>query len=173
MVCQLQQLNLWVLRGILTHGGDKCPGFFMYIKVEDYSNWIMSKTKKTSRPLSSFHHWENSLLLPNYKAHFTVTQRKHSGLGQGEWSQAYSQGQKKATIHSLPANSSRKSPDIRGKRLKELGRSSAVAEPPMYYDYYGGDSGESGGPISGQNRSHQSQEIILFFFVLVFFCSGS
>uniref|UniRef100_A0A673UPU1 Inactive serine protease 54 n=1 Tax=Suricata suricatta TaxID=37032 RepID=A0A673UPU1_SURSU len=209
MICQLQQLNLWVLRGLLSHGGEKCPGFFMYIKVEDYSDWIMFKTEKTSRPLSSFHHWVNSLSSPSYKAHFAITKRKHSGLGQAGWSQAYSKGQKKATVHSLPAKSSRKSPNARGKGLKELsrssvaarqkkttvrslpakssrkspntwgkglkelGKSSVAAGQPMYYDYYGGDSEEGARPISGQNRLHQPQEIILFFFVLLFSCHGS
>ncbi|XP_042774755.1 LOW QUALITY PROTEIN: inactive serine protease 54 [Panthera onca] len=172
MMCQLQQQNLWVLRGVLSHGGEKCPGFLLYLKVEDYGDWIMSKTKKTSHPLSAFHHWENLLPSLSYKEHFTVTQRKHSGLGQGGWSPAHVQGQKKADVYSLPANSSRKSPDIGRKGLRELGRTSVVDTQPMYYDYYGGDSGEGRGPISGQNRLHQPQEITLFFFVLVFFCNG-
>ena len=155
MMCQLQQQNLWVLRGVLSHGGEKCPGFLLYLKVEDYGDWIMSKTKKTSHPLSAFHHWENLLPSLSYKEHFTVTQRKHSGLGQGGWSLAHVQGQKKTDVYSLPANSSRKSPDIGRKGLRELGRTSVVDIQPMYYDYYGGDSGEGRGPISGQNRLHQ------------------
>ena len=59
MMCQLKEMSLWVLRGILSQGGEKCPGLFLYIRVEDYSDWITSKTRKTSSPLSSFHHWEN------------------------------------------------------------------------------------------------------------------
>ncbi|XP_025867626.2 LOW QUALITY PROTEIN: inactive serine protease 54 [Vulpes vulpes] len=172
MMCQLQQLNLWVLRGILSHGGEECPGVFLYIRVEDYSDWIISKTKKTSHPLSSFHHLEDSFPFFSYSSHIIVTQRKHSGLGQGVWSQTYMQGQKRVTIHSWPTNSFSKGPDVGEKGLKELGKSSVAAIQPMYYDYYGGYAGDGGGPISGQNRLHQPQEIILFFFVLVFFCNG-
>ncbi|XP_032179729.1 LOW QUALITY PROTEIN: inactive serine protease 54 [Mustela erminea] len=183
MMCQLQKLNMWVLTGILSHGGEKCPGLFLYIKVEDYSDWIMSKTKKTSRPLSSFHHWEESFPFPSYSSRVIMTPKKHSGLGQGEWSQTYMQGHIKVTSHTLPTlptlptfpalptNSSRKSLVMGVKGLGELGRSSVMAAQPMYYDYYG-EAGDSGGSTSGQNRLHRPQEIILFFSVLVFFCNG-
>ena len=174
MMCQLQELNMWVLTGIVSQGGEKCPGLFLYIKVEDYSDWIMSKTEKTSRPLSSFHHWEESFPFSSYSSHIFVTPRRHSGLGQGEWSQTFTQGHKKVTLHTLPTlptNSSRKSSDVREQGLGELGKSSVVAAQPMYYDYYG-EAGDSGGSISGQNRLHQPQEITLFFLVLVVFCNG-
>ncbi|XP_011219792.2 LOW QUALITY PROTEIN: inactive serine protease 54 [Ailuropoda melanoleuca] len=171
MMCQLQQVNMWVLRGILSHGGEKCPGLFLYIKVEDYSDWIMSKTKKTSRPLSSFHHWEESFPFSSYSSHIIVTPRKHSGLGQGEWSQAYVQEQEKITLHTWPY-SSRESPDLGEKGLTELGKSSVAAVQPIYYDYHGGEARDGGRPISGQKRLRQPQEITLFFFVLLFFCNG-
>uniref|UniRef100_A0A7N5KFS8 Peptidase S1 domain-containing protein n=1 Tax=Ailuropoda melanoleuca TaxID=9646 RepID=A0A7N5KFS8_AILME len=170
MMCQLQQVNMWVLRGILSHGGEKCPGLFLYIKVEDYSDWIMSKTKKTSRPLSSFHHWEESFPFSSYSSHIIVTQ-KTSGLGQGEWSQAYVQEQEKITLHTWPY-SSRESPDLGEKGLTELGKSSVAAVQPIYYDYHGGEARDGGRPISGQKRLRQPQEITLFFFVLLFFCNG-
>ncbi|XP_034880984.1 LOW QUALITY PROTEIN: inactive serine protease 54 [Mirounga angustirostris] len=170
MMCQLQQLNMWVLRGILSHGGENCPGLFLYINVEDYSDWIMSKTKKTSRPLSSFHHWEEPFPFSSYSSHIIVTPKKHSGLGHGEQSQADVQEQNKVTLYTFPTNSSTESPDLEEKGLGELGKSSAVSADPIYSDYYG-EAGEGSGPISGQNRLHQPQEIILFFFVLVFFCN--
>ncbi|XP_035980205.2 LOW QUALITY PROTEIN: inactive serine protease 54 [Halichoerus grypus] len=170
MMCQPQQLNMWVLRGILSHGGENCPGLFLYIKVEDYSDWIMSKTKKTSRPLSSFHHWEEPFPFSSYSSHIIVTSKKHSGLGQGEQSQADVQEQNKVTLYTFPTNSSTESPDLEEKGLGELGKSSVVSGDPIYSDYYG-EAGEGSGPISGQNRLHQPQEIILFFFVLVFFCN--
>nr|KAF6407832.1 serine protease 54 [Molossus molossus] len=33
LMCQLQGSDLWVLRGLLSQGGEKCPGLFLYIKV--------------------------------------------------------------------------------------------------------------------------------------------
>ncbi|XP_061028416.1 LOW QUALITY PROTEIN: inactive serine protease 54 [Eubalaena glacialis] len=172
MMCELKELNLWVLRGILSQGGEKCPGLFLYIKVEDYSNWITSKTKKTSPPLSSFYHWENPIPLPSHSSHDVVTQKKHAGLSQVGWSQPHFQGQKRATMHSWSqmANGTPVSLDFREKGLRESDKSE-VAIQPMYYDYYGGEVGE-GGSLSGQNRLHQPQEIILFSFVLVFFGNG-
>ncbi|XP_027998856.2 inactive serine protease 54 [Eptesicus fuscus] len=60
LMCQLQGLDLWVLRGILTQGGEKCPGLFLYVKVEDYSDWITSETQTDSLlPLSMFHHYHH------------------------------------------------------------------------------------------------------------------
>ncbi|KAJ8792007.1 hypothetical protein J1605_020209 [Eschrichtius robustus] len=172
MMCELKELNLWVLRGILSQGGEKCPGLFLYIKVEDYSNWITSKTKKTSPPLSSFHHWENPIPFPSHSSRDVVTQKKHAGLSQVGRSQPHFQGQKRATVHSWSqmANGTPVSLDFREKGLRESDKSE-VAIQPMYYDYYGGEVGE-GGSLSGQNRLHQPQEIILFFFVLVFFGNG-
>ncbi|XP_059759739.1 LOW QUALITY PROTEIN: inactive serine protease 54 [Balaenoptera ricei] len=172
MMCELKELNLWVLRGILSQGGEKCPGLFLYIKVEDYSNWITSKTKKTSPPLSSFHHWENPIPFPSHSSRDVVTQKKHAGLSQVGRSQTHFQGQKRATVHSWSqmANGTPVSLDFREKGLRESDKSE-VAIQPMYYDYYGGEVGE-GGSLSGQNRLHQPQEITLFFSVLVFFGTG-
>ncbi|XP_058383692.1 LOW QUALITY PROTEIN: inactive serine protease 54 [Diceros bicornis minor] len=171
MMCQVQHLNLWVLRGILSHGGEECPGLFLYVRVEDYSDWIMSKTRRTSLPLSSLHPWENLIPFSSYSSRAAVTQKKYPGQDQVGWSQANFQGQRRATIYSWPANSSRESLDFREKGLKESGSSPEAAVQPMYYDYYGREAGEDES-ISGQNRLHQSQETVLFFFVLVFFCNG-
>ncbi|KAK2488964.1 hypothetical protein MC885_004786 [Smutsia gigantea] len=75
-MCQLQQFDLWVLRGIMNQGGEKCPGLFLYIKVEDYSDWITSKTKTTNAPVSSFHHWEHSVPFSGYKAQYAAVTKK-------------------------------------------------------------------------------------------------
>ncbi|XP_019520007.1 PREDICTED: inactive serine protease 54 [Hipposideros armiger] len=165
MMCQLQQLNLWVLKGILSQGGEKCPGLFLYIKVEDYSDWITSKTQRTSLPLSSFHHRANSVPSSSYSSYVAVTKKKYSRLGQAVWSPPHFQGQRRATIHSRATSSSRESLDFRVKSLRKSGRSPEVAVQPMYYDYYGEDT-ES---ISGRNRLHQPQEMVLFCSVLVSF----
>ncbi|KAF6288873.1 serine protease 54 [Rhinolophus ferrumequinum] len=167
MMCQLQQLNLWVLRGILSQGGEKCPGLFLYIKVEDYSAWIMSKTRTTGLPLSSFHHWLNSVPFSSYSSYVAVTMKKYSRRGQVAWPQLHFQGQRGATIPSWPTRSSRESLDFSVKSGRGSGRSPELAVQPVYYDYYGGEAGS----ISGQNGLHQPQEMVLFFLCL-FLCSG-
>lgn len=164
MMCQLKEMSLWVLRGILSQGGEKCPGLFLYIRVEDYSDWITSKTRKTSSPLSSFHHWENPSPLPSYSSRDLVTQRKQAGLSQLVWPRLSFQGQERSTVHStrsLPDNGTQMSLDFREKGRREPGRSE-MAIQPTYYDYYGGEIMASA-PSSGQNRLHQPQEITLFF----------
>ncbi|XP_004690297.2 PREDICTED: inactive serine protease 54 isoform X2 [Condylura cristata] len=170
MMCQLQHLNVWVLRGILSYGGEECPGLFLYIRVEDYSDWITAKTKRTSPPLSSFHHWNNPIPFFSHLSHTAMTEKKYTGLSQVGLSQTSFQGQKGTTVQFWPVNSSRENADFRGNGVRELSTSPDMAVQPMYYDYYGGEGGENG-VMSGQNRLHQPQEIILFFFVLVFFCS--
>ncbi|XP_010984058.3 LOW QUALITY PROTEIN: inactive serine protease 54 [Camelus dromedarius] len=174
MMCQLKELNLWMLKGILSHGSEQCPGLFLYINVEDYSDWITSKTKRTSPPLSPFRHWENLIPFPGYSSRAAVTQKTHPGLGQVGWSRVHLQGQKRATMHSWLVNGTQASLDFRERGPTELGTSSEMAVQPVFYDYYGGGTGEVGESesTSGQNRLHQPQEIILFFFVLAFFCNG-
>ncbi|KAL2762352.1 inactive serine protease 54 isoform 2, partial [Daubentonia madagascariensis] len=168
MMCQLENLNLWVLRGILTHGGEKCPGLFLYTKVEDYSDWIMSETKTAGLPLSLLHHWEKTISFSHHRSHAATTQNTYSALDYLGWSQSYFQEPRKSNMHFQQTNSSRDGLDFREKGIKELGKSSEPAIQPMYYDYYGGEVGS----VAGQNRLHQPQEIILISFVLVFFCSS-
>lgn len=164
MMCQLKEMSLWVLRGILSQGGEKCPGLFLYIRVEDYSDWITSKTRKTSSPLSSFHHWENPSPLPRYSSRDLVTQRKQARLSQLAWPRLSFQGQERSTVlstRSLPDNGTQMSLDFGEKGRREPG-SSEMAIQPMYYDYYGGEF-MAHAPPSGQTRLHQPQEITLLF----------
>ncbi|VTJ52186.1 Hypothetical predicted protein [Marmota monax] len=180
MMCQLQQLDLWILRGILTQGGDTCPGIFIYTRVEDYSDWIMSMTTRDDHPLFSLQHWDNFIPRPSFEEHAAVTRSTHSEVShrsthsevsQTRRSQTSFEEQSSSTMTSQLTNSTRDELDFREKGLRESGRSSEAALQPMYYDYYGGEAGE-GGSFAGQNRLHQPQEIILVFFVLVFFGSG-
>ncbi|XP_014443282.1 inactive serine protease 54 isoform X2 [Tupaia chinensis] len=171
MMCQLQQMDLWVLKGILTVGGEDCPGIFLYTKVDDYSNWIMSKTESAGLPVSSLHHWERLISFPRHPSYAVTTRKTQPGRSHIGWSPSYFQGQRRSTVHSWITNSSRDGLDFREKDLRESGKSSEMSIQPMYYDYYGGEV-EGGRSMAGQNRLHQSQEIILVFFVLVFFCSS-
>uniref|UniRef100_A0A8C8ZNJ2 Inactive serine protease 54 n=1 Tax=Prolemur simus TaxID=1328070 RepID=A0A8C8ZNJ2_PROSS len=168
MMCQLEKVNLWVLRGILTHGGEKCPGVFLYTKVEEYSNWIIYETRMAGLPLSSLHHWEKLISLSHRRSHAAKTQSTPAGLDYLRRSQPYFQGQRKSDMSLQRTNSSRDRLDFKEKGVQESGRSPEPAIQPTYYDYYGGEAGSA----AGQNRLHQPQEIILVSFVLVFFCSG-
>ncbi|XP_045389262.1 LOW QUALITY PROTEIN: inactive serine protease 54 [Lemur catta] len=171
MMCQLEKVNLWVLRGILTHGGEKCPGLFLYTKVEEYSNWIIYETRMAGLPLPSRHHWEKLISLSHHRSHAAKTQSTPAGLDYLRRSQPYFQGQRKSDMSLQRTNSSRDRLDFKEKGVQESGRSPEPAIQSTYYDYYGGEAGESGS-AAGQNRLHQPQEIILVSFVLVFFCSG-
>ncbi|XP_049720121.1 LOW QUALITY PROTEIN: inactive serine protease 54 [Elephas maximus indicus] len=171
MICQLQQSDLWVLRGVLNKGGEKCVGPFLYTRVEDYSDWIMAKAKRIGPVLYSLHHWEK--VLP-YSGGLRglMAEKTHAGPGHAGWHRGRHQGRNWPSSHLMPANDSRSSLDFREKGLREAGRSSEIAMQPMYYDYYGGEAGE-GGFIAGQNSLHQPQETTLLFFLLVSFCSGT
>ncbi|KAL1784208.1 inactive serine protease 54 isoform X2 [Sigmodon hispidus] len=165
MMCQVKKLNLWILRGILTSGGDSCPGLFLYANVEDYSDWIMAKARKAGPPLTSLHPWEKLVPeLPFEESNIAVTKKAYSVPGHAERPRSYTQGQKMHTIFNQPKEDG---PNLRIKSLQESGWPSKVAVQPMYYDYYGGEAGE-GGAVAGQNRLHWPQERILMSLVLVF-----
>lgn len=159
-MCQLKEMSLWVLRGILSRGGEKCPGLFLYIRVEDYSDWITSKTGRASAPLSSFHHWEN----PSHPSPDLVTHRKQAGLSQLARPRLAFQGQERSTLHStrsLPDSGTQMSLDLGEEGRREPGRPE-MAIQPTYYDYYGGEF-MAPAPPSGQTGLHQPRETALFF----------
>nr|XP_004663558.1 inactive serine protease 54 [Jaculus jaculus] len=167
VMCQLQQLDLWVLRGIVTYGGDICPGLFLYTKVEDFSDWIMSQAKTAGPGLTSLHPWEKLVPVPYDESHTTVTQTMYSELGHVEQPQSYSQEQRRSTGNPWTEDSSKDGRDFRVKGLQESDGPEDMSIPPMYYDYYGGEVG-AGRTMAGQNRLHWPQERVLGSLVLVF-----
>uniref|UniRef100_H0XHX4 Inactive serine protease 54 n=2 Tax=Otolemur garnettii TaxID=30611 RepID=H0XHX4_OTOGA len=171
MMCQLEKMSLWVLQGIMTYGGEKCPGLFVYTKVEDYSDWIMYKTKRAGLPVSSLHPWEKLISLSNPRLYVATTNSAQFGRSYLRWGYpSHFQGQRKSNTHSHKANRSRYGQDFRLKDVRESGRFQAAIQP-MYYDYYGGEIVDSKS-AAGQNRVRQPPEIILVSFVLLFFCSS-
>lgn len=173
-MCQLQGLDLWVLRGILTQGGEKCPGLFLYVKVEDYSDWITAKTQTDSLlPLSMFHHYhhhqENAAPAEGPSAPTMETQLQEPAnmsifLARSPW----------------PENSSLEGAESRGKGVRDSGSSPGDGEgegeeeaaQPTYYDYYSEQEAGHGASISGQNGLHRPQETLLLCSALVFFWIG-
>ncbi|XP_053519210.1 inactive serine protease 54 isoform X2 [Artibeus jamaicensis] len=189
LMCQLQKSYLWVLRGILTEGGERCPGLFLYVRIEDYSNWIASKTETPSLPLSAMYHWENSAPVYSYLPPATVTQKKHSGLDRVTWTQTqlhgngstqtqlHGNGSTQTQLHgngsttattSEPEESSVESEELQGKSIREMGSLSEEAAKSEYFDYYREQQAGEGGSPSGQDRFLEPREIILFSFVFSF-----
>lgn len=169
MMCQVKNLDVWVLRGILTYGGSLCPGLFLYTTVEEYSDWIMAKAKKAGLPLYPLNPWEK--LVPEFsfdESNNALTTNVYSVRSYSEWPQSYSQGQSMSTVYDQPTQ---KEQNFRANGLQKSDWPSKVAVQPMYYDYYGGEAGE-GRAVAGQNRLHWSQERILMSLVLVFLGSG-
>lgn len=168
-MCQVKKLDLWVLRGILTHGGDLCPGLLLYANVEDYSDWIIAKTRRAGPFLSALNPWEK--LVPEFQfdeSNIALTKSVYSVHSHAEWPRSYSQGSKMSSLYDMSTDDGK---NFRVNGLQEAGWPSKVAVQPMYYDYYGGEAGEDGA-MAGQNRLHWPQEIILMSLVLVFLGSG-
>ncbi|MEJ1276168.1 protease serine 54 [Cricetulus griseus] len=169
LMCQVKKLDLWVLRGILTHGGDLCPGLLLYANVEDYSDWIIAKTRRAGPFLSALNPWEK--LVPEFQfdeSNIALTKSVYSVHSHAEWPRSYSQGSKMSSLYDMSTDDGK---NFRVNGLQEAGWPSKVAVQPMYYDYYGGEAGEDGA-MAGQNRLHWPQEIILMSLVLVFLGSG-
>lgn len=183
LMCQLQKSYLWVLRGILVEGGERCPGLFLYIKVEDYSDWIASKTRMPGLPLSALYHWENSVPFHSYLPPATVAPIEHAELGPVTWTQTQVPIQESTTaMTSEPENSSEESEessgeDVRetsGEDVRETSSLSEEAMQPDYLDYYreqqAGQAGEAGEhrSLSGQDGLLEPRELTLFALVFSF-----
>ncbi|XP_057610402.1 inactive serine protease 54 isoform X2 [Chionomys nivalis] len=169
VMCQVKKLNLWVLKGIMTYGGDSCPGLFLYTSVEDYSDWIMAQARKAGPSLSSLQSWEKlppELLFD--ESNIALTKNAYSVHGHAERPQSHSQRPKSSTVYDKSTDNGQ---NFRANGLQESGWPAKVAIQPMYYDYYGGEAGEEG-VVAGQSRLCWPQERILMSLVLVFLGSG-
>lgn len=168
-MCQVKKLNLWVLKGIMTYGGDSCPGLFLYTSVEDYSDWIMAQARKAGPSLSSLQSWEKlppELLFD--ESNIALTKNAYSVHSHTERPQTHSQRPKLSTVDDKSTDNGQ---NFRANGLQESGWPAKVAIQPMYYDYYGREAGEEG-VVAGQSRLCWPQERILMPLMLVFLASG-
>ncbi|XP_076988699.1 inactive serine protease 54 isoform X2 [Tamandua tetradactyla] len=177
VMCQVQHSHVWVLRGLLTQGDERCASPFLYTKVEDYSDWVMAKTEWVGPTLYYSQSWEKISPLSGDLSHATdlrgsrnVTQKIHSGLHHVGRPRIRFRGHGLGLLHVRPATASRNGPR-ESQGVSEAGTSAEAASQPMYYDYYGGGGGEDR-RVSGQSRLHQLREMLLVFFLLVFSCAG-
>ncbi|KAM4833539.1 inactive serine protease 54 isoform 2-T9 [Thomomys bottae] len=169
MMCQLQEVNLWVLRGLVTRGGDQCPGLFLYTKVEDYSDWIMSKARRAGPSLFSLHPWEKVIPVSFHQASALMPMSTYAAPHRIAWSRH--EARDRSTVHPGLVNiSGEASQTFRAKGLQDTERHLEGSSQPVYYDYYGGEAGEEA--AAGQSRLGPPQAMSLVFFVLVSFGSS-
>ncbi|XP_004704924.1 inactive serine protease 54 [Echinops telfairi] len=169
VICELLQQDLWVLRGVLNEGGEQCTGPFVYTRVEHYSDWILEESDRVGPSLNSLRHWEK-VTLPSMDLKDIKPPRTHAGHP-GRVHVPYHKPAWHAR-HFLPGKHARNNLYFRPPGLREAGRSSDLAIQPMYYDYYGGESGERG-TTSRHNGCCRTRDNMLLCLLLLLLCSGT
>nr|XP_020653552.1 inactive serine protease 54 isoform X1 [Pogona vitticeps] len=137
VVCQAEETGQWLLKGILTEGGARCYGPFLYTKVSCYSEWIVSTTAQWGDPLSPISGRRRSAFQTPMeqrkgaaKPFLEQTALNSSDIQLGlNWTQ-----EPREDSHELPAQPG-----------EPRGRSDIV-----YYDYYGGELVPISTAVSGQ-----------------------
>ncbi|XP_036296990.1 inactive serine protease 54 [Pipistrellus kuhlii] len=163
LMCQLQGLDLWVLRGVLTQGGEKCPGLFLYVKVDDFSDWITAKTQTDSLlPLSTFH---------QYRRRLGEEEAPAEGPGAPA---AETQVPEPASGPPWPGNTSFWGTEPPGKGMRDLGSSPGdeAAQPAYDDDDYSEPEAGQRASMSGQVGWPRPRETLLLCSALVFLWNG-
>ncbi|KAM6430092.1 LOW QUALITY PROTEIN: inactive serine protease 54 [Liasis olivaceus] len=139
VLCEVEGTQ--VLKGVLSEGGARCYGPFLYSRVIHYSDWIVTTTAKWGAPASPFPG-------QRYSA-FGAPAEEHEGLLFEPFLELRASDASDALESPLSLNLSKKlnesSPGL------PKGPAESRANPPLYYDYYGGEllpasSAESGQP---------------------------
>ncbi|ETE65191.1 Inactive serine protease 54, partial [Ophiophagus hannah] len=127
VLCEVE--GRWVLKGLLSEGGTRCYGPFLYSRLVYYSDWIVATTAKWRAPVSPF-----------------PGQRYPAFKGPAE-EQVRLLFEPFLALRALNVSSASEEP-LSLNLSEELeegslpppeGPPEARAKPPLYYDYYGGE----------------------------------
>uniref|UniRef100_A0ABM5EU18 Inactive serine protease 54 isoform X2 n=1 Tax=Pogona vitticeps TaxID=103695 RepID=A0ABM5EU18_9SAUR len=137
VVCQAEETGQWLLKGILTEGGARCYGPFLYTKVSCYSEWIVSTTAQWGDPISP--------ISGRRRSAFQTPMEQRKGAAEPFLEQTAlnsSDIQLGLNWTQEPREDSHELPEQPG---EPRGRSDIV-----YYDYYGGELVPISTAVSGQ-----------------------
>ncbi|KAM9122001.1 inactive serine protease 54 [Pangshura tecta] len=150
VMCQAKGTGAWVLNGVLSQGGMRCYGPFLYTKVAYYSDWISATTADAGVPV-----------YPTFARGRSAFQAPTKGLeGSFESAEKVFQPSVMAEAGSDRGKAKQRPKDI---KPAQEGLARAYSKSvPVYYDYYSGETL----PIS-QGRVHQPQSLTQMSSVLL------
>ncbi|XP_033013247.1 inactive serine protease 54 [Lacerta agilis] len=126
VMCQADGTKQWVLKGVMTKGGTRCYGPFLYTRVSSYGNWIVTTTAKWGAPVSPIPGSRHSPFRPPME--------EDKGIFEPI-------GEERAidfSDHTSPNHTEHLTED--SQELPEgPAESRAKQSDPIYYDYYSGE----------------------------------
>lgn len=155
IMCQAKERGHWVLKGLLTEGGTRCYGPFLYTRLSYYSDWIVTTTAKGRAPI------------------YPTLGRSHLAI----WTPTEeARGTSELILAIGGLNFSNASEDLRLGSGTELQRGSKevflngsarslVTSEPIYYDYYGGEQLPISTAKKGQRPGLISVSLLLHLLV--------
>ncbi|KAJ7312077.1 hypothetical protein JRQ81_006414 [Phrynocephalus forsythii] len=127
VVCQAEEAWQWLLKGILTEGGARCYGPFLYTKVSDYSEWIVSTTAQWAAPVSPIRGWKHG-------AAQAPGEQRRGGAAEPTPEQRTLNSSEDQLALNWTQESRESSQELPGQLGKSRGSPDA-----LYYDYYAGE----------------------------------
>ncbi|XP_053127292.1 inactive serine protease 54 [Hemicordylus capensis] len=128
VACQAPGTGQWVLKGVLSKGGARCYGPFLYTRVSSYSEWIVATTAKQGTPVP-----------PTFvEKHFA------SWIPAGE-NRGVAEPLRRARVLNSSDSGEEPPGQLQAEEALEGSSSGQPVEPqgkallPVYYDYYSGE----------------------------------
>ncbi|XP_066494021.1 inactive serine protease 54 [Tiliqua scincoides] len=155
IMCQVLDTRQWVLKGILSKGGTKCYGPFLYTRVSHYSDWIVATTAKQGMPVSP--------ILVGRLIAFGTTTEQYKGIAT-PWMEAKALNLTVGPEAEHPQESGEEAPGP----IRPQGRIL-----PVYYDYYSGEILPIATAASSQPQGHRGTiPASLLFHLLTFWVTN-